>query len=99
MRVKRCKCKDPVHPGNLPQPIHEYHGTAMCGRCKGRIEYPIGRDEYEGTDSVARFMFYATRDSKEYDFEMASIAMLQRIEKLLLALLESQTALVASIKK
>ena len=99
MSEKRCKCKDPVHPNNLPQSIYEYHGMAKCGKCEGKIVYPIGREEYEGKDPVARYMFYAKRDSREYDFEMVQITMLQRVEKLLLALLEAQTAAIASTKK
>ena len=88
-RQKRCKCKVPGHPQNIPGgDIHKWHGMGRCSKCEGVIRYPIPRDEYQGDDPVQGWLFTAKRDNTEYDFETVVAELLVRMDQKLTTLVE-----------
>ena len=93
---KKCACAEPKHPSNLPLGINEYVGTAICANvvsrkagedvlCGGIINYPIGKEEYEGNDPVEEYLFNMAARSLHTPMNATEcgLTMLLRIEKAL----------------
>jgi len=82
--TKICQCGDPQIPASLPE---GFSGKVICGRCKGVMQYPLGKAEAgeEGKakeqDTVKDFLARLYQTSPKLTMEKAVLIMLVSIEE------------------